>query len=59
MYLQEAEIEIDPAQLEAYKVAVIEHIEPPPVLSRAFSPYTPFLKRIIPHASGYSKSTGM
>jgi quinol monooxygenase YgiN len=27
VYLQEAEIEIDPAQLEAYKVAVIEHIE--------------------------------
>jgi quinol monooxygenase YgiN len=27
LYLQEAEIEIDPAQLEDYKVAVIEHIE--------------------------------
>lgn len=27
LYVQEAEIEIDPAQLEAYKAAVTEHIE--------------------------------
>ena len=27
-YVQVAEIEIDPAQLEAYKAAVREHIEP-------------------------------
>jgi quinol monooxygenase YgiN len=27
LYVQQAEIEIDPAQLEAYKAAVIEHIE--------------------------------
>ncbi len=27
LYVQEAEIEIDPAQLESYKAAVTEHIE--------------------------------
>ncbi|TFV47115.1 antibiotic biosynthesis monooxygenase [Bradyrhizobium niftali] len=27
LYVQEAEIEIDPAQLESYKAAVAEHIE--------------------------------
>ena len=53
LYVQEAEIEIDPAQLEDYKAAVTEQIE----TATRVEPGTPFLKKTIRRASGCSKST--
>ena len=58
-YVQVAEIEIDPAQLESYKAAVKEHIETAVRVEPAFWSYTPSLKEMPPRTSEFLKSTGM
>ena len=57
-YVQVAELEIDPAQLESYKAAVKGKSKRQFVKNREFWCYTPWLKTIIRPVLGFSRSIG-
>jgi hypothetical protein len=56
-YVQTAEIEIDPSQLDAYKAAVSEHAETAIREEPGVLVCMPYLKKITPQVSGCSKFT--
>jgi hypothetical protein len=58
-YVQVAEIEIEPSQLDAYAAAVKEQIERPFASNQVSSCFTRWLRKTIPRGFGYSKFIGI